>query len=181
VDASALRKLERYLEVNPYIKKADVFINSKGQLHVMIKQKSPIARVIPKQGANFYIDEQGNKFPLSRNYTAKVPLITGWVDEPFRKVDTIQSTLLKEAFSVITYAATDSFWAAQVAQVHVAEDKSFLLLPRMGEHTIILGNARDLGHKFRNLNLFYEYVLNQQGWEKYKIINLQFKNQIVCK
>jgi cell division protein FtsQ len=181
VDAATLRKLERYLEANPFIKKAEAFVNSKGQLHLMIQQRAPVARVLPKQGANFYIDEEGKKFPLSKNYTAKVPLITGWVNEPFRKVDTIHSALLKEAFFVISYAAADSFWSAQVAQVHIAEDESLILLPRMGEHTILLGRGEDLEHKFRNLDLFYKYVLDNKGWDQYKTINLQFKNQIVCK
>lgn len=181
VDAAVLRKLERYLEANPFIRKAEAFVNSKGQLHVMIRQRAPIARVLPKQGPNFYLDEEGMKFPLSKNYTAKVPLITGWVNEPFKKVDTIHSALLKDALAVITYASADSFWSAQVAQVHVNEDKSLILFPRMGEHTILLGKGEDLEHKFRNLGLFYEYVLNRQGWNQYKTINLQFKNQIVCK
>lgn len=181
VDAAALRRLERRLEADPYVREAEAFVNSKGELHVMVQQRVPIARVMSKRGTNFYIDAEGRKFPLSKNHTAKVPLITGWVDEPFKKVDSIQTPLLKEAISVITYASRDSFWSAQVAQVHVAEDHSLVLLPRMGEHTILLGKGKDLEHKFRNLGLFYEYVLNRHGWDQYKIINLQYKNQIVCK
>ena len=35
--------------------------------------------------------------------------------------------------------------------------------------------------KMTRLEKFYRYGLSQAGWNKYKYINLEFDNQIVCK
>ena len=34
--------------------------------------------------------------------------------------------------------------------------------------------------KLANLRLFYEQAIPKMGWEKYSIINLKYRNQIVC-
>ena len=35
--------------------------------------------------------------------------------------------------------------------------------------------------KLDTLEKFYHYGLSQAGWNKYKYINLEFDNQIICK
>ena len=35
--------------------------------------------------------------------------------------------------------------------------------------------------KLERLETFYRYGLSQAGWNKYKLINLEFDNQIICK
>jgi cell division protein FtsQ len=44
----------------------------------------------------------------------------------------------------------------------------------------LLGDAHDLDEKFRKLFAFYRYGLNKIGWNKYSIINIKFKNQVIC-
>ena len=54
------------------------------------------------------------------------------------------------------------------------------LVPRVGNHTILLGDITNYQEKLRKLYLFYEKGVNQVGWNDYKEINLKFRNQIVC-
>ena len=56
----------------------------------------------------------------------------------------------------------------------------FELVPRVGQHIVLLGNMTDYKKKIRQLKHFYVNVLNRQGWNKYKYLNLKFNNQIVC-
>jgi cell division protein FtsQ len=60
-------------------------------------------------------------------------------------------------------------------------DKDLELIPRVGNHTIILGNVSDLQEKFNKLMIFYKEAMPKVGWNKYKTLNLKYKNQIVCK
>jgi hypothetical protein len=44
-----------------------------------------------------------------------------------------------------------------------------------------LGTCENFEGKLRNLEAFYDKVLPEVGWNKYSLINLEFKDQIVCK
>ena len=74
----------------------------------------------------------------------------------------------------------DKFLKAQIDQVYVTEGGEFELIPRIGNHVILLGKAVDLDDKFRKLYAFYKLGLNKIGWNKYNIINIKYKNQVVC-
>ena len=54
------------------------------------------------------------------------------------------------------------------------------LIPRVGDHIIVIGTLTDYSDKLARLKLFYEKVLNQVGWNKYRKINIEFSNQIIC-
>jgi len=55
-----------------------------------------------------------------------------------------------------------------------------VLIPRVGNYEIQFGKMTDLETKFLKLNSFYEQALSKTDWNKYKTINLKYKDQIVC-
>ena len=73
----------------------------------------------------------------------------------------------------------DSLWDAQIAQLYVNKDHEIELIPRVGNHRILLGDADSLTAKFRNLRAFYKKALPQVGWDTYKLINIKYANQVV--
>jgi cell division protein FtsQ len=75
-----LNKLENSLDNYNMIEKSEVFISIDGVLKAFVKQKSPVARVFDENGS-FYFDYQGNKMPLSENFTARVPLVSGEIND----------------------------------------------------------------------------------------------------
>jgi len=75
-----LNNLEKNLFSNQMIENADVFISVDGKLGTLIKQKRPIARVNNGEYA-YYIDSKGQKMPLSKNFSARVPIVEGVVNE----------------------------------------------------------------------------------------------------
>src|SRR3970282_1162753 len=75
-----LNKLERTLDSNDLIEKSDVFVSIDGVLKAVVKQKTPIARVLNGDDS-FYIDYKGNRMPLSTNFTARVPLVSGGINK----------------------------------------------------------------------------------------------------
>jgi cell division protein FtsQ len=50
----------------------------------------------------------------------------------------------------------------------------------VGNHRIVLGDFDDYAGKMYKLQLFYEQAIPKLGWEKYDVINLKYKDQIVC-
>jgi cell division protein FtsQ len=53
------------------------------------------------------------------------------------------------------------------------------LIPRVGKHSIVIGSPENLAEKMENLRIFYIKALKNLGWDKYSVINLKYKNQIV--
>ena len=93
----------------------------------------------------------------------------------------IKNSILKDIYYLVNYINDDNFWSAQIDQIYVDSNDEIDLIPRVGNQTIHLGTIENLKGKLRNLEAFYDKVLPEVGWNKYSVINLEFKDQIVCK
>jgi cell division protein FtsQ len=62
------------------LKKSDVFVSIDGVLKAVVKQKTPVARVM-NGDRSFYIEYEGGKMPLSNNFAARVPLSFGKINK----------------------------------------------------------------------------------------------------
>ena len=84
------------------------------------------------------------------------------------------------ALKLASFIDRDRFWSYQVVQVYFDRDQDFELIPRVGAHQIIFGDADDIGTKFRKLRVLYHDGLRFEGWNNYEKINLKYKNQVIC-
>ena len=176
-----IHRLENRLKANPFIEYAKVYADMNGIVNVQIRQREPVLRVINMANLHFYIDNKGFKMPVSDNYTAKVLVVNGFIDEDFTgRVDTIHSKLVKDLYRAALFIKADTLWDNQIEQLFVDLNSDIEMVPRVGDQKIILGDADSLQTKFRNLLLFYKKAIPKVGWDSYKTINLKYANQIVC-
>jgi cell division protein FtsQ len=175
-----IHELENKLKANPFIEFAKVYTDMDGIINVEISQRQPILRIINKIDQDFYVDQHGLKIPLSTNFTARVLVANGFIDELFaNQVDTLHTAIAQELFKTADYIRKDSLWDAQIAQIYVNKDHEIELIPRVGNNRILLGDADSLASKFHNLLVFYKKALPQVGWDTYKIINIKYANQVI--
>ena len=163
-----LNGLENALTSNPMIKEAQVFIDVEGKITAEIEQKKPIARV--STNASFYVDDMGSYMPLSTNYTARVPLITG----------TVYKNQLANVFAIASKVQQDDFLKKHVVEIHQNDDKSIDLKFRLNDFTIQLGSLKALDKKINNLKAFYQKAMKDQTLDNYSVVNLKFDNQVIC-
>ncbi len=181
--------LEKKLNSNHSIKDVQVYKTVDGKLIVNVKQRRPIVRIFSKN-ESYYIDEKGNLMPLSGKYTARLLVVNGNLNEPFGKRyrfnynnlnDSLaQKTLLDDIYKIADYIDKSEFWKAQIEQIDVNKVSDFELVPKVGNHKIVLGGVDNLEGKFEKLMIFYKKGLNKTGWNEYSEINLKYKNQVVC-
>ena len=164
-------EIERKIESLNDVQNAEVYINMEGMLHIDVIQKKAIVRISPKEGKDFYMDSEGSIFGLSHNYTEHLLIANGNIQD---------STDYMTVLDLAKYISSDSLWNAQIIQIYLKDNKEIELVPRVGNHTILLGDITNYQEKLRKLYLFYEKGVNQVGWNDYKEINLKFRNQIVC-
>lgn len=184
--------LEKCVLSNPFVAEARVFSTIDGKLHVEASQRNPIVRVINSQNESFYIDDKGWMMPMSDKYTARVPVANGNIchREAERYVRTYSEKELADSsktipvvaqvFAVAKFIHDDPFWSSQIEQMYVNGDGDIELIPRVGDHTVLFGDATELREKFAKLHVFYTEGLNKTGWNKYTRINLKYQDQVVC-
>lgn len=181
VDDIPLSLLERLMVANKYIKSAKVFIDIKGNLQVEINQRKPLVRIINNSYQSFYIDEDGNKMPLSTLYSARSIVCNGNIVENYDGMnDTLQTSLTKSLYVLSKYIKKNEFWDAQIEQIYIEQNNDFVFIPRVGDHKIIFGDTTNMVDKFDNLMIFYNKALPKVGWETYHTINVKYKGQIVA-
>jgi cell division protein FtsQ len=175
-----IHALENKLRHNPFVEFAKVYVEMDGTIQVEVSQRQPILRIMNRFDQDFYVDQHGLKMPLSQNFTARVLVVNGYIDELFaNKVDSLHTALAKEIFKTVDFIRKDSLWDAQIAQLYVNQDHEIELIPRVGNQRILLGNADSLEVKFNNLKVFYKQALPLVGWDAYKLINIKYYNQVV--
>ncbi len=176
-----IHKLENALKANPFIEFAKVYADMTGIIYVQIRQREPVIRVVNMANLHFYIDANGNKIPLSDNYTAKVLVASGFIEEDFNgRVDTLKTQMARDLYRTALYIKGDTLWDNQIEQLFVDLKGDIEMVPRVGSQKIILGSADSLQTKFKNLLVFYKKAIPKVGWDTYKTINLKYVNQIVC-
>ncbi len=175
-----LKELERRVEVNAFVRDAQVFHDLKGNLNVRLKQAVPIARVFFKDDEDYYIDESGLLLPLNSKHTARVPILEYPGKNPWSK-NINESKKGAELLKMLQYIENDPFWKAQVAHLVMDKKGEMNMLTQIGKQEVIFGKPEDLDTKFKKLKTFYKEVLPAKGWNTYAYVNVKYKNQIVCK
>lgn len=163
-----LNKLENVLKSNPMIKAAEVYVAVNGTLNAEIEQKTPIARV--RTNASYYIDDEGVYMPLSTNYSARVPLVTGYVEK----------NNLRSLHKIASKIAHDEFLKKNVIEIHQSMGEVIYLKLRQCHFIVQLGDVNFLDKKINNLKAFYQKNLKEKTLNKYSKVNLQFDNQVIC-
>jgi len=176
-----IHDIERDLKAIPFIEEALVNVDMNGIMTIKIRQREAVLRIINARGQDFYLDENGLKIPLSPHYAPNVLVANGFIMEAFGKdLDSIQTSLVKDLFITSKFIQNDTVWNDQIEQLYINKNNEIEMVPRVGKHQIILGNADSLKVKFDKLLLFYKHVAPTVGWNTYKAVNLSFANQLVC-
>ncbi|MFB9056955.1 cell division protein FtsQ/DivIB [Mariniflexile ostreae] len=164
----ALNTLENALKSNPLVKTAEVYVSVNGTLIADVEQKRPIARI--STNASYYVDDEGYDMPLSTNYSARVPLVTGYIEK----------NNLKNVFTIAQKVENDPFLKKNVIEIHQNIDNVLFLKLRQCQFLVQIGSIESLDKKINNLKAFYQKNLEDKRLNDYSKVNLQFDNQVVC-
>ena len=77
--------IEGAIRKQAYVAKVRVFENNEGAIFVQIRQREPLLRIINRKYESFYLDESGALLPLSSNFSARVLVANGIIDDSYMK------------------------------------------------------------------------------------------------
>ena len=164
-------KVESILLMHPLVGKAQCYKTGGDMLRINLSSKVPLVRVMNNRGQDFYVDSRG-EILSQHSLAVQLPVATGYIDRRFAANELLQ---------VVRALDRSEFWKAQVEQINVTRDGQIELVPRVGDHLLILGTADDVEDKLARLMNFYEKGLDNIGWNKYRSISVAYDNQVVCK
>ena len=167
-----LNNLELFVQSNQMIENAEIFLTIKGDLGVIIRQRTPVLRVANSTGS-YYYDSQGEKMPLSDNYSARVPITSSELN--FNDCDDI--------ICLSNKIISDDFLQKQIIGIDQIEGNGtnqFELRTRLGDQIIIFGDMKRVDEKIKKLKVFYQKAVEDKTLETYRTVNLKFNNQVVC-
>lgn len=171
LEAIDVEAIEQTLALHPLVGKAQCYKTGGDMLRINLSGKVPLVRVLNNRGQDFYVDSHG-EILSQHSLAVQLPVATGYIDREFAS---------KELLVVVRAIDRSEFWKAQVEQINVTSDKQIELVPRVGDHLLILGTADNIEDKLDRLMNFYEKGLDNVGWNKYRSISVAYDNQVVCK
>jgi cell division protein FtsQ len=164
-----LKNIEQTMNKHSLIDHSEVYVSVDGKLKTVITQKTPIARVFD-ENSSFYIDYKGNRMPLSQNFSARVPLVYG----------DMNNTYSKNFVSLLQMVHKDDFLKKNIIGMTISADGSIVMKNRNYGYDIIFGRTIHMERKFNNYKAFFQKAVQDTLLDSYKTINLKFTKQVVC-
>ena len=176
-----VERLEKVLKEEPFVLKANAFVNAENIVKISIVQRQPVLRIIDRNGANYYLDEKAFKMPLSKHFSARVLVATGNIPPYVLDYKGNVQDMLHHLFELAQTIRGDDFLQPLVEQIYVNNKGELTLVPKVGRQKILFGRYSSVEDKLKRLKIFYTEALPYEGWRKYRTIDLNFQGQIVAK
>ena len=114
------KTLERELAKHPLIDQVECYKTPSGKLCIEVTQRTPILRVMSANGENYYLDNKGTVMPPDAKCVAHLAVVTGNVEKSFA---------MRDLYKFGVFLQKNSFWNAQIEQIHVLPGKNIELVP----------------------------------------------------
>lgn len=159
--------LEKKINALPAVDSANIYLNLNGKLNLDIKQRVPVFR-LNKNGRDFYVDEKGIEFPISKTYSHPCMLVTGDVQkDEYRKLAELVEKIDKDDFSKKYFIGISK------------DNDDYNLLTSEGNYKVEIGDLDNIEFKVKGFKTFVEKYLVYQDPEKYRMVSVKYQNQIV--
>ena len=152
-------------------------VSVSGNVVVKARQRRPIARLLYAD-KTYYFDDQSVVFPTSPVGNCNVLVVGGDFSQPLRP-DSLNAQVM-DLVTVAKFLDDHANYGLLIDQLYAEQDGDIMMVPKLGDHVVELGNTEHLDQKFSNLAAFYRKGMPRAGWHTYSKISLKFDGQVVC-
>jgi cell division protein FtsQ len=160
-----LKEIERVILSNEYVSSVEVSISIEGKVGVNIIEKNPVFRVLNEE---YYIDSNGKKMPLSKNFSEICPMILSDVDSIDFKMFGDLGLFLKN----------DKFLSNHIAGLTKSNNKLIFNVDGFKYNLNLIGDTNYVS-KLKKYEVFFNTVYSSGLLDSLKSVNLDFKNQVI--
>ena len=188
--AKEVRKdeVQRVVMQNPYMEACRVSVGVDGDVRVQATQRVPVLHLF-YMGREFYLDQAGNAMPPSKVHTADVMVGNGFFNVKVpQSLDSLNVAQMKasrnqrllQVYTLAQYLHDHSEYGILFDQEYMSEEGDLYLVPKVGDHIVVVGAADDLDRKFHDLVAFYREGMQRVGWDAYEQISLKYRRQVIA-
>lgn len=186
VDSIDLYRIEQILSSKSAILSSEAYITGKGILNISVIQRKPAVKLLG-DGYGLYSTADGYLLPLQPDYTADLLTIDGQIPidttacSSGRPGDPEDAEWLGQILQMADFINSSKVWKNRIGTITCEPDGELILKPKEGRETFLFGHPRDIRKKFEKMQIYYERITADKGDDRYDIVDLRFKDQIVCK
>ncbi len=173
-------QLEYMIDSDPRVMDSDIYVDKHLAIHVDIKQREPIIRVMGKQ-ESYYLDTEGKYIPLSKSASIRVPVVTGEIDRFDADYLAQTNNNHKAIYTLAKAINADEFLTALVEQITIDDNDELVIIPKMGRNKIKVGTIDNIDDKLYRLKIFYKKAISKYGIDKFAELDLQYEDRVFGK
>ena len=162
-----LKTLELLFESNPFIYNAELYYNPSGSMGIRIKEQVP--ELIIVSDTIFYINNEGDRIPVSDNYKPVLPSFLG----------DLNKNKVKELLQLVNNFKKDDFLKNQLNSIRY-ESNSYYIKLNSFDFEVEFGTLKNIEDKIQKLKVFSAYYNSMKTKLDYKKISLKYNKQIVA-
>lgn len=161
----------------PFLTNVSASVSVSGKVVIRADQRRPVARLF-FGNSEYYIDHEGHLLPTSPIGECNVVVASGdfvgalGTDSTDAQINTL--------WQVALFLDAHSNYKPLIDQLFVQSNGEVMMVPKVGDQTIELGDSDDLENKFADLLAFYRNAMPRAGWQTFSKISLKYKGQVVC-
>lgn len=162
--------VEKIINSISFVKKSECYIGDNGVMVIELTQRRPVL-LVKSDGAEYYIDSERKRIPVSPHHTAMLMLVTGKVKEKSAK---------NEIFDLAAFLRNDDFYKNHIDQIYIDNEGLLFLGTKKGVPVIKIGKLNDYRTKLGKLRAWYEQYPGFAWGEKYTMVDVSYQNLIYC-
>lgn len=167
----SIATIEQEVKKHPLIDNIQCYKTPSGKVNINVIQRIPFLKIYSNKDGNYYIDKKGKIMPKGTRALQPLMVASGNISKSYAK---------EVIYTFAKYICQNEFWSNQIQQIYIKTPNDVELIPRIGAHSIFVGNLNDIEIKLNRVKIFYDKVLDNIGWNNYSKINVEFSNQIIC-
>jgi cell division septal protein FtsQ len=163
------------LHTLPYVKNIDVSMNFRGRLTFTVHEHDPVGLIVDGSD-RMYVSDQGILLPIVHGKAKDVPLVYG-----FRTAapgDSISTPEWEQMEQFLTEAKQRPVCWSTLSELAWNDAEGVVALSHENGVKLIFGRE-EYSERLEHWELFYTDVITYEGIEKFRSIDLRFRNQIV--
>ncbi|UOF94520.1 MAG: hypothetical protein IR527_00720 [Bacteroides sp.] len=166
----------------PLVESITIYFDVYNNLYVKIYMKNILIKIENIYKKSFFIDFNGYKIDNVHNDNLHTIVnaygfITEYANDKSCK---IKSEIVIDIYKISLYIKNSSFWVKHIKHIYVNKNIEIELTTYINNHIFLIGNSNDINEKMDKIILFYQKIINRIDSYKYLVINLKYKNQIIC-
>ncbi len=175
-----LINIKNHIDKLDIVKKAIIYIDIDNTLYINIYLKTFLLKIINLYKDCYFVDTDGYKINFYRDIDVLLN-IEGYIEERLLYDNShIETNTVMQLYKLGVFCSKETFWIKNIKSINVNLKQEIEIMTYWSDTIFLIEDSSNLEDKFNKLLIFYYKIIPKIGNKQYKIVNIQYTNQIIC-